>query len=165
VGAVDYVFKPFQPEVLRGKVAVFVELHRKNAQLRQQAELLALREISELRRESAERYRQLADAMPQIVWTADPSGATTYYNRRFAEYTGADDPSGDDDAWIRFVHPKDLADAAAQRSAALETGRDFEAEYRLRAAGGAYRWHLVRALPIRGAAEAIDGWIATATDI
>jgi PAS domain S-box-containing protein len=165
VGAVDYVFKPFQPEVLRGKVAVFVELHRKNVQLREQAELLALQEVSELRRESAERYRQLADAMPQIVWTADGSGTTTYFNRRFAEYTGVDDRPGRDDAWIRFVHPHDLADAAGRRSAALESGEAFDAEYRFRAADGSYRWHLVRAVPLRGADEAIELWIATATDI
>src|SRR5581483_5726046 len=88
VGAVDYVFKPFNPDILRSKVGVFLELHAKNEQLRRQADLLALQEMAELRRESAERYRQLADAMPQIVWTADPSGDTTYLNLRFLEYTG-----------------------------------------------------------------------------
>ena len=75
VGAVDYVFKPFDPEILRAKVAVFVELWEKNRQIRDQAELLAAQELAELRRASAERYRQLADAMPQIVWTADAEDA------------------------------------------------------------------------------------------
>ena len=88
VGAVDYVFKPFNPEILRAKVAVFVELWEKNRQIRDQAELLAAQELAELRRASAERYRQLADAMPQIVWTADADGRATYYNRRWFEYTG-----------------------------------------------------------------------------
>jgi CheY-like chemotaxis protein len=83
VGAVDYVFKPFEADVLRGKVSVFVELYEKNEQLRRQAELLALQEVAALRRESAERYRQLADAMPQIVWTSDVDGRATYYTRRW----------------------------------------------------------------------------------
>ena len=81
VGAVDYVFKPFDPEILRAKVAVFIELWEKNQQIRDQAELLAAQELAELRRASAERYRQLADAMPQIVWTSDSTGAATYYNQ------------------------------------------------------------------------------------
>src|SRR6185312_6963149 len=81
VGAVDYVFKPFDPDILRSKVGVFIELYAKNEQLRRQADLLALQEMAELRRESAERYRQLADAMPQIVWTADREGNVNYVNR------------------------------------------------------------------------------------
>ena len=67
VGAVDYVFKPFEPEMLRSKVAVFVDLHRKNEEIARQAELLRERELEAERRLSEERYRQLADAMPQIV--------------------------------------------------------------------------------------------------
>ena len=74
-GAVDYVFKPFEPEILRAKVSVFVELWEKNEQLRTQAELLALQELAAVRRESAERYRQLADAMSS-TWSARCAWAT-----------------------------------------------------------------------------------------
>jgi PAS domain S-box-containing protein len=164
VGAVDYVFKPFQPEILRSKVAVLIDLHEKNEQLRQQAEQIALQELAQLRRESTERYRQLADAMPQIVWTADPSGKTTYLNRRFAEYTGMR-VEGDPVGWIEFVHPEDVAETLRRRRQTLASGAVFEIEYRFRAADGSYRWHLGRAVPIRGTTGEIEFWIGTATDI
>lgn len=164
VGAVDYVFKPFQPEILRAKVSVFVELWEKNRQIREQAERIAAQELEDVRRESAERYRQLADAMPQIVWTDDASGQATYFNRRWFEYTGAD-PAEAGQPWARFVHPDDLPPVLARRDRTLASGEVFEAELRFRAADGRYRWHLGRAVPIRTDDGAIDFWIGTATDI
>jgi PAS domain S-box-containing protein len=164
-GAVDYVFKPFNAEILRAKVAVFVELWEKNEQLRRQAELLALQEMAELRRESAERYRQLADAMPQIVWTADAEGRGTYYNRRWFEYTGTAADEAGERAWANVVHPDDLPQAVSRRRETLRTGEVFEVEYRFRAADGTYRWHLGRAVPIKHADGNVDFWIGTATDI
>jgi PAS domain S-box-containing protein len=164
VGAVDYVFKPFQPEILRSKVAVLIDLHEKSEQLRLQAEQIALQDLADLRRESAARYEQLADAMPQIVWTADPSGQTTYLNRRFAEYTGI----GVDAvpiSWMEFVHPDDVAETLRRRRETLASGDVFDVEYRFRAADGTYRWHLGRAVPIRGEDGAIEFWIGTGTDI
>ena len=130
VGAVDYVFKPFNPEILRAKVAVFVELWEKNRQIREQAELLAAQELAELRRASAERYRQLADAMPQIVWTADADGRATYYNRRWFEYTGMTEAELDDHAWARVTHPDDLprrSRGARRRSRAAASSRSSTA--------------------------------------
>ena len=165
VGAVDYVFKPFDPEILRAKVAVFIELWEKNQQIRRQAEQLAAQELAELRRASAERYRQLADAMPQIVWTSDSAGNATYYNRRWFEYTGMADGEVDATAWARVTHPDDLPEVLARREQTLVDGSVFEVEYRFRGAGGSYRWHLGRAVPIHDEAGAIDFWIGTATDI
>jgi PAS domain S-box-containing protein len=165
VGAIDYVFKPFQPEILRSKVSVLVDLHDKNAQLRRQAEQLALQELAELRRANTELYRRLADAMPQIVWTADhPSGDTTYLNRRFGEYTG-ERVDVAPVAWIEFVHPDDMVETLRRRKHTLATGEVFEHEYRLRASDGTYRWHLGRAVPLRRADGSIEFWIGTATDI
>src|SRR5712691_11580120 len=106
-GAVDYLFKPLNPDILRSKVSVFIELHQKNEQLRRQAELIRERELAEAFRQSEARYRALADAMPQIVWTAGPDGKATYYNRRFFEYTGLEPGPLEGDERISVVHPPD----------------------------------------------------------
>ncbi len=164
-GAVDYLFKPFNPQVLRSKVAVFIDLHRKTAELKRQGELLREREVAEERRVSEERYRQLADAMPQIVWAADREGRATYYNRRWYEYTGQTVELAGEAGWTLAVHPDDLPGTVAKRAETLASGEVFEVEYRFRAADGTYRWHLGRAVPMRGTDGAIDFWIGTATDI
>jgi PAS domain S-box-containing protein len=165
IGAVDYVFKPFDREILRAKVGVFVELWEKNEQIREQAEQLAAQELAELRRTSAERYRQLADAMPQIVWTSNADGEATYFNRRWFEYTGTSEDAADAHSWTLVVHPNDLPAVIARREQTLADGSVFEVEYRFRAADGTYRWHLGRAIPIRTDDGSIDFWIGTATDI
>src|SRR5919198_3613801 len=73
-GAVDYVFKPFNPDVLRAKVAVFIELHEKNVELQRQAELLKEEELAELGRGSEGGYPLLPQAQPDQIWTALPNG-------------------------------------------------------------------------------------------
>jgi PAS domain S-box-containing protein len=164
-GAVDYLTKPFDPDVLRSKVSVFIELHRKSDLLRRQDELLRERELAQAMRESEVRYRALADAMPQIVWTARPDGKATYYNRRWFEYTGFEPGPPQGDEWIRVIHPEDLAPTLERRQETLESGEVFEVEYRFRAADGSYRWHLGRAVPLRNREGGIDFWVGTATDI
>jgi PAS domain S-box-containing protein len=164
-GAVDYIFKPIEPEILRSKVRVFVELWEKSRQLHEQAEQLHEQELAALEQASEERYRQLADAMPQIVWTADAQGAATYFNRRWFDYTGMADEHAGPNAWHLVVHPDDLPLAVSRREQTLCSGETFEVEYRFRDAGGSYRWHLGRAVPMRAADGSIEFWIGTATDI
>jgi PAS domain S-box-containing protein len=163
VGAVDYVFKPLDPEILRAKVAVFVELWEKNRQIREQAEQLAAQELATVRRESAERYRQLADAMPQIVWTADASGVPSYYNRRWFELTGATEV--DESSWTAAIYPGDLPLVRMRWQEAIASGEVFEVEYRFRAADSTYRWHLGRAVPMLNDDGSVEFWVGTATDI
>ena len=164
-GAVDYIFKPINPDILRSKVAVFVELWEKNEQLRSQAELLHEQELNALERAGEERYRQLADAMPQIVWTSGVDGGATYFNRRWFEYTGMSEGDAGPNAWHLVVHPDDLPAAVARREQTLFTGETYEVEYRFRSVDGEYRWHLGRAVPIRDEDGTITSWVGTATDI
>jgi PAS domain S-box-containing protein len=164
-GAVDYVFKPFNPDLLRAKVETFVDLFRTREQLRAQEDDLRRRELLEVRRAEQQRYRELAEAMPQIVWVSDPDGRATYYNRRWFDFTGLDPTDARDADWRDVVHPDDLSAASRGRRETLASGDVFEVEYRFKRHDGVYRWHLGRAVPVRGDDGAIDHWVGTATDI
>jgi PAS domain S-box-containing protein len=154
VGAVDYIFKPIDPDILRSKVGVFVDLWDKSRLLREQ-ELLALERASETR------YGQLADAMPQIVWRADVSGAATYFNQRWFEYTGMTPAEAAATPWSVVVHVEDLPGWLSK----LSSSDAFEHEVRLRAVDGTHRWHLARTAPIRDELGRVESWVGTATDI
>jgi PAS domain S-box-containing protein len=166
-GAVDYIFKPFEPEILRSKVAALIELHEKAEALRRQEEALREREVAELRRAGEFRYRNLADAMPQIVWTANAEGRADYVNRRWFEYTGLSvEETRADDVLRHVVHPDDLPALIERWREAVAAGAPFELQYRMRRAEDeSYRWHLVRALPTTDADGRATGWVGTSTDI
>jgi PAS domain S-box-containing protein len=154
VGAVDYIFKPIDPDILRSKVGVFVDLWDKNRRLHEQ-ELLALERASETR------YGQLADAMPQIVWRADVDGNATYFNQRWFELTGMSPAEATSAPWSSVVHVEDREEIAAK----LGSGEQFEQELRFRTADGSYRWHLLRTAAIRDEGGRVESWVGTATDI
>jgi PAS domain S-box-containing protein len=164
-GAVDYIFKPIDATILCSKVSIFVELWEKTQQLQEQAEQLHAQELAALERASEERYRQLADAMPQIVWTSDVEGGATYFNRRWFDYTGMTPADAGPNAWHLVVHPDDLPAAVSRREQTLASGETFEVEYRFRDKQGEYRWHLGRAVPMRDDLGRIAFWVGTATDI
>ena len=109
--------------------------------------------------------RELADAIPQIVWTAGPDGLLTHVNARGAEYAGR--PSGElhGQAWVEAIHPDDLPVAFAAKDDAVRTGAPREFEFRLRRADGVYRWHVSRQVPKLAADGTVAGWFGTCTDI
>jgi PAS domain S-box-containing protein len=117
-------------------------------------------------RESERRYRALADAMPQIVWTARADGYLDYYNRRWFEYTGLSFEQTQGWGFQAALHPSDLERAVRAWATCVQTGEPYLVEYRFRrAADGQYRWHLGRAEPLRDASGQITKWFGTATDI
>ncbi|HZI19618.1 MAG TPA: PAS domain S-box protein [Pyrinomonadaceae bacterium] len=123
------------------------------------------KEAEEQLREREGRYRALADAMPQIVWTARPDGYFDYFNRRWFEYTGRgyEETWGWD--WQRVLHPLDGERLLRAWATCVETGRDLSVQARLLRADGQYRWHLTRAEPMRDERGAVTRWFGTSTDI
>jgi PAS domain S-box-containing protein len=165
-GAVDYLMKPFDPNILRAKVAVFIELWQKTGEIRRQDALLKEQEISALEQESEERYRFLGDSIPQQVWTALPDGSLDYVNQRVLDYFGRKFEELIGWGWSEFVNETDRLSAVERWTAALRTGEPYEVEFRLRrASDGAFRWHLARAVAMRGADGEIVRWFGTNTDI
>ncbi len=116
-------------------------------------------------RDSEEKFRTFAQAMPNHVWTAPANGLLDWFNERTLVYSGLrhDDLVGT--GWARIVHPDDIERAGAAWAASLAGGVDYEIEFRIRRADGAWRWHLVRALPIRNPAGDVLRWVGTNTDI
>ena len=115
---------------------------------------------------SEERYRTLADSMPQIVWTANPDGSLDYYNQQWIDYTGMTLEQTLGWGWQPVLHPDDLEECLKRWSRAVETGESYETEYRFkRASDGAYRWHLGRATPALDEDGRITKWYGACTDI
>lgn len=166
-GLADYILKD---HLQRLPIAIRESMEK--LVLRQRAE----RERGQLIREQAaraeaeageRRYRSLAEAIPQIVWTADAGGRFDYYNKRWFEYSGlTEGESFDHDSWKHILHPDDNEAALTRWRTAVQTGEGYEIECRFRrASDGAFRWHLCRAIPVRNPDGGVTKWFGTCTDI
>ncbi len=116
-------------------------------------------------RESEARFRQLADAMPQLVWAASSEGVVDYYNARAAEYGVGVSSSPATYEWEQAIHPEDLASTWEAWREAVARGQTYQKEQRLLMADGRYRWHLSRGQPVRNEEGIVVKWFGTATDI
>lgn len=122
-------------------------------------------QVEILLREQEALFHQLAETLPQFVWISDPEGNSTYYNRRWYEYTGIDEKQPSGRLWLEYLHPDDLQLAQSRWNDALASGEPYHIEYRFRDTNGDYRWFLGLALPFRSADGRIARWFGTCTDI
>jgi len=166
-GAVDFLLKPFDPEILRSKVSVFVDLHQKEQMIKRQGALLRQREREAFERRSELRFRSLMDALPQCVWVARPDLTFYYWNQRAVDYIGIEASIAvTADRLFEFVHPEDVPALKAEWSLSTAGQRSAEIQVRLRRhSDGEYRWFLMRAVPQLDEAGSVIGWIVAATDI
>src|ERR1700735_5046383 len=143
-GAVDYISVPIVPELLRAKVSVFAELHRKNRQLERLNRELEQRvaERTEQLRESEEQFRTLANSIPQLAWMADSSGSIFWYNQRWYDFIGTLPDMMPMWGWREAQHP-DYADRVIQQlEQAWGAGRLGEETFPPLGKDGSYQWLL-----------------------
>jgi diguanylate cyclase (GGDEF)-like protein/PAS domain S-box-containing protein len=131
------------------------------------ADRLVAREktLGEAAREGEDRFRMLAEAIPEIVWTATIQGKCDYCNQRWYELTGLTEEQMLTGGWKEALHPDDYFAFQQAWERALQTGEAIEGEYRLRDRNGDYRWHLARATPMRDTRGLIIKWFGACTDI
>ena len=116
-------------------------------------------------RESERRFRQLADSMPQIVWTARPDGEIDFLNRRWTEFTGLPQSVGNE-GWAQILHPDEAQSASERWAASVQSGAPFEMEMRLLdRRQRTYRWHLIRTVAVHDESGKVARWFGTGTDI
>jgi PAS domain S-box-containing protein len=123
-------------------------------------------EVSLLKlRASEERYRVLAENVPQLVWISRADGFVEYFNQRWFDYTGLklDETLGWE--WQQVIHPEDLPSILELWKTGLSTGNRVEAQYRLKRSDGIYRWYITRAVPLHNPNGEIANWFGTSTDI
>ncbi len=112
------------------------------------------------------RYRFLAEAIPQIVWTATADGLLDYMNARGTSYLGVPQETLLGTSWFDWIHPEDRERSLVIWRQALASGHPYEAEFRLkRASDATWRWHLARAVSLLSESGRILEWFGTCTDI
>ena len=114
---------------------------------------------------SERRFRLLAEAIPQIVWTTTADGYCDYQNRRWFDYSGMTAEESAGAGWMDAVHPEDRARLGPAWTQTFKGSKGFEFEYRLRRADGVFRWFLARAEPICDDENKVVRWFGTCTDI
>ena len=180
-GAVDYISVPVVPELLRAKVSVFAELHRRSRQLEalnQELEQRVAQRTEELNQRAQAlqllngelaRKNQELDAIvktaPDIIFSRQADGARDYISSRFYEFTGAPAGSANGFGWLEYVHPEDKERSVAAWVHCVESNGNYESEYRLRGKEGEYRWFRARAVPLRDHDGKALRWYGTCSDI
>lgn len=114
---------------------------------------------------SEQRWRQLVESMPQLVWTTDGTGLTDYLSPQWYRYTGLPETTAPHRVAPLSLHPDDARRVYRLWDEALATGQPYRAEYRLRTVEGNYRWFDSRGVPVRDAAGKVVKWLGTSTDI
>jgi PAS domain S-box-containing protein len=116
-------------------------------------------------RESEERFRLVADNLPQLAWMAEPDGAITWYNQRWYDYTGTTFEQMQGWGWKSVHHPDHLEQVTAKFVAHVAAGEVWEDTFPMRAKDGSWRWFLSRALPLKDREGRVLRWFGTNTDV
>ncbi len=115
-------------------------------------------------RQREEMYRGLAESMPALVCVIGPGGQVSYANARWQQFVGLTGQEIRNRGWTSAIHPEDMDRITSLWSSALASGHPFEQQFRLRRSNGEYRWHQLRAIPVRAPAGIVS-WVGVAIDV
>jgi PAS domain S-box-containing protein len=152
-GADDYLVKPFHAQELLARV----KTHLRMAKVRSEAE--------EAIRQSEQRFRQMADYAPMMVWVTQPDGRCTFLSKSWCLFTGLSEGAGLGSGWWDALHRDDRFEAEASFTSANERREPFRIEYRMRRHDGQHRWVLTAAAPYIGEQGEFFGFIGSTIDI
>src|SRR5713226_2135110 len=180
-GAVDYISVPVVQELLRAKVRVFADLHRKTRQLEalnRDLELRVLERTEELAGKAGlllqlnmelvgknQELDAIVSTAPDVIFSSREDGSYEYVSERFHDYTGTEPDSSQILNWFDCVHRDDVDRVKSGWVQCVQSGGRYECEYRLRSKDGTYRWFRSRAVPIRDPEGQIVKWYGTCSDI
>ena len=110
-------------------------------------------------------YRMLADSLPHLVWTCRADGPCDYLSPRWVEYTGIPESDQLGYRWLEQLHPDDRDRVIAEWTEAAAHGENFDIEFRIRRADGAFRWFKTRAIPLRNNDGQLVKWFGSNSDV
>jgi len=157
----DHKYRPFLTSAIpmfnkKGKVIRWIGTNTDISEQMKQSDII---------KESEKKFRQLAELMPQKVWTADARGNKTYFNQTFLDYTGLSIENINDWEWKKITHPDDFDENEKRWKRSIASGKDFVMESRFLRHDGAFLWHLTLAVPLKDEHGKIILWIGTKTEI
>jgi PAS domain S-box-containing protein len=177
LGAVDYLIKPIAPNILLSKVAIFIELFKKNEALRHQTQALQ-RQTQALQQQAAqlelinaelqlseERFRLLSTCSPVGVFLTDTQGYCVYTNPRFEAICWGEAAGTSQGSWLGSVHSEDCERAQATWGDFLEKGQEYCQEFRFQLKTDELRWVSVRSARLVGDHKRFLGYVGTLEDI
>ncbi len=135
---------------------LYTSLHR---------ELDQVKRVEAALRASEARWRDLAEAMPHLVWTCGPDGAWDFVSPQWCAYTGSDEAGQAGFGWSAAIHPEDLPRFEKAWNTAAHSRSPLDVEIRIRRADGVYRWFKTRAVPVEDVNGSIVKWYGSNTDI
>lgn len=181
LGALDFISKPFQKEELLARVHTHLELGRLRSRLERRvdertAELTAVnqqlqrelveRTLAEQRlREAEERFRNMANTAPVLIWVSGPDKLRTFFNKTWLDFTGRGLDKELGEGWISDIHADDRSRCYDTYSSSFEARRPLQIEYRLRRADGEHRWFLDTGVPRFEPDGAFAGYIGSCVDL
>jgi PAS domain S-box-containing protein len=115
--------------------------------------------------ENEKQFEYIANFMPVMVWTTTPDGLHDWFSQRWYDYTGLSEDQSLGEGWRLPFHPDDMAATKVRWFHSLETGDEYNTEYRCQRFDGEWRWMLGRALPFYDDNGRIVKWFGTCTDI